>query len=335
MAADWFEDLMGFRERAYDETRANLEVVGTTLRSVVNHRSFSIGELETPSLKELRGRAASVIDQLGGTLKVSNVSGEVRRMHRDPASRHALFQVASQFNLLEMVGPHVTPEDGVTRYVQDHTQGPACALAAAAATVYRNYFVPVEGEVGQTRDRQVDCLRDVGSALDNAKEGLWTMRNGYALCTAKGLERIAQKLEALDTNEIDELRDRLRVGLHSGVQVTDSADEEFVVTQVFCSALPVSYTDIPAARWKPFAALVLEGAYEATLWAAVLNAHRFSSRRLFLTQLGGGAFGNESQWIHDAMRRALKKVMGVGLDVRFVSYGEPDAGLERLAQEFV
>jgi len=50
VAADWFEDLMGFRQRAYDETRANLEVVGTTLRSMVNHRSFSIGELETPSL---------------------------------------------------------------------------------------------------------------------------------------------------------------------------------------------------------------------------------------------------------------------------------------------
>ena len=25
MAASWFEDLMGFRERSYDETRKNLE----------------------------------------------------------------------------------------------------------------------------------------------------------------------------------------------------------------------------------------------------------------------------------------------------------------------
>jgi hypothetical protein len=204
MAANWFEDLMGFQERSYEETRTNLEVVGTTLRSRVNHRSFSIGELETPSLMELRSRAASVVGRLAGTLKVSNISGDVRRMHRDPANRHALFQVASQFNLLEMVGPHVTPEDGVTRYIEDRTQGPACALAAGAATVYRNYFVPVDGHVGQTRDRQVDCLRDVGSALDNARERLWTMRNGYALCTAKGLATIAQKLEALDASEVDE-----------------------------------------------------------------------------------------------------------------------------------
>ena len=56
---------------------------------------------------------------------------------------------------------------------------------------------------------------------------------------------------------------------------------------------------------------------------------------VFLTRLGGGAFGNEPQWIHDVMRRALKKVVGVGLDVRrFVSYQKPDRGLERLVQEF-
>lgn len=149
MAANWFEDLMGFQERSYEETKANLEVGGTTLRSRVNHRSFVIGELETPSLLELRSRAASVVDRLAGTLKVSNVSGDVRSMHRDPANRHALFQVASQFNLLEMVGPHVTPEDGVTRYIEDRTQGPACALAAGAATVYATILCPSTATSGK------------------------------------------------------------------------------------------------------------------------------------------------------------------------------------------
>ncbi len=167
MAASWFEDLMGFQELSYDETRRNLEVVGKTLRSRINNRSYAIGELEIPSLKELRNGAANVVDRLAGTLKVSNVSGDVRSMHRDPANRNAMFQVASQFNLLEMTGPHVTPEDGVTRYIDDHTQGPACAIAAGAATVYRNYFAPVDGHVGQTRDRQIDCLRDLGAALGN------------------------------------------------------------------------------------------------------------------------------------------------------------------------
>jgi hypothetical protein len=79
---------------------------------------------------------------------------------------------------------------------------------------------------------------------------------------------------------------------------------------------------------------VLERAYEATLWAAVINAHNTGSRVLLLTRLGGGAFGNEPPWIHHAMRRALTKVAGIGLDVRIVSYGKADAALERLAAEF-
>src|ERR1700722_13686987 len=47
-----------------------------------------------------------------------------------------------------------------------------------------------------------------------------------------------------------------------------------LVTQVFCSALPVAYSPVPSIHWRRFASLVLEAAYEATLWAAVENARR-------------------------------------------------------------
>ena len=101
MSTDWFEDLFGFSERSYDETQKNLEVVGTTLRSRINQRSYAIGELTTPSVSELRDEAARVVDGLRGRLNVSSISGDVRRMHGNPTHRSALFQVASQFNLLE------------------------------------------------------------------------------------------------------------------------------------------------------------------------------------------------------------------------------------------
>ena len=334
MPADWFEDLMGFKELRYEETRANLEVAGCTLRSKVNKRAYTIGTLETPSLAELRDRAASIVGSLAGALRVSNVVGDVGRLHRDPANRHALFQVASQFNLLEMTGPDVTPEHGVTRYAFDRTQGPACAIAAGAATIYRNYFAPVDGHVGQTQDRQIDCLRDLGAALRNADNPLWTMRNGYALCTESGLASIARTLDAMSVAEQDSLRDRLRVGLHWDVEVTGGIAPGLLVSQVFCSALPVAYTRIPSARWQAFATLVLEGAYEATLWAAVLNTHRTTSNVVYLTRVGGGAFGNETAWIDGAIRRALKIVAEAGLDVRLVSYGQPDRELVRLVGEF-
>lgn len=48
------------------------------------------------------------------------------RLHGSPEFEGAWFQVASQFNALEMPSPSVTPEQGVTAYVHDRTQGPAC-----------------------------------------------------------------------------------------------------------------------------------------------------------------------------------------------------------------
>ena len=119
---DWFERLTGFRERTYEETEAKLAVDGRQLRSLVNGKSYGIGDFELVSLQTLRERAQSA----GGTsrrLKVSVVTGDVRRMHQAPEYAGALFQVASQFNALEMTGPEVTPEHGVTRYQHDHTQG--------------------------------------------------------------------------------------------------------------------------------------------------------------------------------------------------------------------
>ena len=77
MPADWFEDLTGFKELRYEETRANLVVEGSTLRSKVNKRAYTIGILETPSLAELRDRAVSIVDSLAGPVRVSHVVGDV------------------------------------------------------------------------------------------------------------------------------------------------------------------------------------------------------------------------------------------------------------------
>jgi hypothetical protein len=152
-SVDWFERITGFREVGYEDTRAKLLVEGNRLRSLINEKSYHIGELELVSLRALRERARSA-GGLPGRLKVKVFIGDVRKMHQAPENAGALFQVASQFNLLEMVSPTVTPEQGVTRYQHDHTQGPACAMAAGAATIYRNYFAPLGGGHGQTTARQ-------------------------------------------------------------------------------------------------------------------------------------------------------------------------------------
>jgi hypothetical protein len=85
---------------------------------------------------------------------------------------------------------------------------------------------------------------------------------------------------------------------------------------------------------EAIASLVLEAAYEATMLAAVLNNQRGGSNVVLLTLLGGGAFGNEAEWINAAIRRALTMMSGFGLDVRFVSYGTPAREIVQIAKDF-
>lgn len=336
MQHDWFADLMGFRETSYDATREQLLVEGDELISTVSGERYGIGSLELPTLAELRAR---VEVPTARRTTVRCVTAEARAMHADPELKGALFQVASQFNLLEMTGPSVTPEDGVTRYSGDHTQGPACAIAAGAATIYRNYFAPVDCEFGQTRERQINALAPIGDALSH-KLGLpvselWQMRNGYALCTTKGLDAITRLLADSDEYSRDELRGRLAIGLHRNVEATDGRQgARRLASQAFCSALPVAYGSGPSTAWEAFARLVLEAAYEATLIAAVEQSSAGGSNIVLLTRLGGGAFGNADTWIDDAIVRALAIVEHAGLDIRLVSHRRIHDSNRAIAERF-
>lgn len=315
----WFENLTGFKEESPEQVRANLDVSGSTMTSRVNGKSWICGLLETPTLAELRSRTLES-NKSSGQVQIREVIGDVKSLHMDPGNAGALFQVASQFNLLEMHGPDVTPEQGVGKYEGDLTQGPACAVAAGAGTIYRNYFADVNGQTGQTSGNQIDCLKDVGDVLGNHDGRLWKMQNGYALPTNTGLGEISNRIGSMTHTERDELRQALRIGIHWDTQVTvDGRDH--LVSQAYCSALPVGYTRLPKDLWKDFALLVLEASYEATLCAGLLNHARTGNNKVFLTLVGGGVFGNDSDWIIAAIRRAVELFSGMGLDVVIVSYG--------------
>ncbi|MFN9719523.1 MAG: hypothetical protein ACK58L_12555 [Planctomycetota bacterium] len=329
---NWFEQLTGFRETGREIVRASLEIDGIRLRSSVNQREYQFGVLEIPSLAELREKC-QLINAMRRPLTVQEVVGDVQDLHCDPMNAGGMFQVASQFNLLEMTSPNVTPEDGVSIYESDRTQGPACAIACGAGTIYRNYFIPVGDQIGQCAERQIDCLSDLGKALGNQDHHLWTMRNGYALPTRKGLNRVRMELSSADENRRDHLRSLLRIGVHRNTQVT-LQDCQHVVTQAYCSAVPISYSGLEASLWEPFAQLILEAAYEATFCAAELNAAETGNPRLFLTLLGGGAFGNNEQWIVAAIRGAMERHRMSGLDVSIVSFRQPRRAIRELVERF-
>jgi len=192
-----------------------------------------------------------------------------------------------------------------------------CGLACPAATVFRNYLVNGTGQ----GDVQIDCLADVGEVLSNGTGSYWNMRNGYALpARSDSIAKISSRLAA-DPALAAAAAAALRVGVHWDTQVKPPGQHR--VCQVFASALPVAYAySTSSADWAPFARLVLRAAYDATLLAARCKAAEAGGRvRVYLTCLGGGAFGNQSSWIREAIVTALQAHRDAPLDVYLVHYG--------------
>ena len=118
LTTSWFKDLTGCLEDTsaggYKRTQSRFVVEGDKLRSLENDQTYGIGHLELLSLQELRNRARSGA-RIGGIHEIRVVQGDAGQLHGLSQNQGALFQVASQFNMLEMPGASVTPERGCHR----------------------------------------------------------------------------------------------------------------------------------------------------------------------------------------------------------------------------
>lgn len=194
--------------------------------------------------------------------------------------------------------------------------------------MYRNYFVevPVRDEdgnqtgtqEGQTAAHQIDNIFEVSKAIGNIPNyQYFEMTNGYTISSYAGLSMLTKKLESLDREAI---KAELRVGVQADCQVTSTSwgedlinDPTHTCTQIFVSACSCSYSPkTDKEQWAPFASLILEASYEATLWAAVIHALKHKddprARVVFLCLVGGGVFGNDLNWIKDAINMAIERV---------------------------
>ena len=194
---------------------------------------------------------------------------DIMALHK--SNPRSVFQAASQFNCLEFPSQYSFPEQGVTAYASDPTQGPACALACAAGTIFRNYFAlvrtPDKNQVGQTKEHQINNMDDLESELDNEKHGYWRIENGYTFSNEASLIRLRALLESRysDSAERDTLMGRIKIGVHANVGVTFESrfeplpdEPDIRVTQCYCSALSCAYSGVHNQYWELFAKLVLD-----------------------------------------------------------------------------
>jgi hypothetical protein len=329
---NWFEALFGIKEAAllhgsstYDKIHQSFDLINEDsdqgiLYSKYNQKSYQFGRLELASLSELRAQVAGILSQqapksIGMKNQLSQEIGDVKEFHKNPKNNHALFQVASQFNLLEMPSKSCIPEEGIDQYNFDGTQGPACALSAAAGTLYRNYFIkvdPQDSQRGQFKQRQIYTLDEFEKALNIE----FNYKNGYATLDLYDRSIVNQAIEELTEAEKDELKGKIKYGIQWNTEVTTVPSKEQFVQQIYCSAIPMN--EYEQESYATMATLVQDALYEATLLTAIINQAKNGSSRVFLTTVGGGFFYNADAWIFDALEKAMRSIPQVGLEVIMV-----------------
>jgi hypothetical protein len=353
----WFENLFGFKEsdglfieiekeqkNSIFEIPKEQNFQNTIFKSLTDEdRKFNAGIFFTPFLGELRELQRHLLGRSKSTLR-HYIVNDILEEHG--AHRNSTFQVASQFNYLEFARPEFTPERGITEYQNDMTQGPACALACAPATLYRNSFVEFElrgtSYTGQSESAQLNGLRDLGNEIGERETSdptlmrsgralgkrYWEVNNGYIESTEAAMTDFNKLLKRSDREYLKSL---IRVGIVSQAQIAflqrwKFADEKSTATQVFCSAIGCDYSRrVSKETWEPLARLVLEAAYEACMYATAWDyKYRRGTGQLFLTKLGGGVFGNREEWIIDAIAHAYNATKDLGIGVHVCHFRQVD-----------
>lgn len=327
----WFDELVGFEESSPAVVRENILIENEKLISKANGRKFIHGALRVPTLNALEHEVRKVAST-GHGFSVSQIVDDVCLIHRAPVNQGALIQAASQFNLLEMMSPEISPEDGIGIYEQDGTQGPACAISCGAGAIFRNYFVELEGQIGQSASRQINCLSEIERLLSPHLGKIWDLENGYAFTSESKLGSLNAYLSKLNDGEINEIQSALRIGIQAGTQVT-TAEGGHCLSQAYCAAMPIGYSGMEPDVWEPIARIILNATYKATLAAAVLNAFATGNSNVYLTLVGGGVFQNPIEWICDAIFEAAIAYRNYPLNCQIVNYGEPNETVSALVEK--
>lgn len=253
----------------------------------------------------------------------------------------SMFQAASNFNGIEAIGEYSKPdgETFITDYIDDGTQGPAASVSAGPGAISRvllPFFDPEKPaeEWRQTRANQMEMLGDLNE--------YFTVKNGYIVQTgaeekvdedpaSESNKAIVEKVkvcvhaeEEVVFSYHEDYPDCLYKCIDKYPQSENAdingenahiSDENVVsekknklpnhkICQVYCAAMNLDQgrsgeTNARLESNGVKAKLLLEAAYMGTYLAAI----RHGCKKVFLTLIGGGVFGNSTATILDVIEK--------------------------------
>lgn len=314
---NWFIQVFGFEEVSYEKTRAKfLEMFFRENCKKLNN--INIGEFAIYNNFYLRN---NINFFSMGHLNITNITDDIRNIHRN--YKNSTIQVASQLNCLEMINPYIRPENGITIYSQDNTQGPICSLCCPAGLAYRNYIY----NGGQTHNKQICMIRDALQYLKSIDINInYNIINGYLVIqNVNDLLRINNLLDNTDVRL--NFKSYIQSGSHSNQGLLNKMNH--TVNHVYCSGIPINYNESITEKslWSKLSLVWLEAMYENTLLIAYKNNSKLGRNEpCFLTKLGGGVFGMDDNIIIMSINNAINYMRNnqIFMEVYIVHYGSID-----------
>lgn len=291
-----------------DDTRNINGIMNFKIKNT-DGQEFNAGYFEQITLGKLRKEATGLSNrQNKEPIKFTIMYAQENRntvdigaLQADPKNIDTVFQIASNFNVLESTDYSSLPI--LTNYIWDMTQGPLASISAAPGLIFRQYYCfwnqfpdnPKKWPIKEQNSGEIHSDSHI-NLLENLNI---TTQNGYII---SGIENI-----------IPENFNNFKIGFHSNIQVTSGLahgnqhqvfyDPKQLINQVFAAAINMGQcqTEDEYIATSEQAKLILKWTYEATLKAAFC----MGKTRVFLTRMGGGAFGNNPSWIEEAIIEAI------------------------------
>lgn len=265
--------------------------------------TWKAGHFSTPSLGELKQKLRSKNLSEKGRISLNVMCGtgplnDIVALQGEGES-DALYQLASQFNCLEAMGAHIAT---VSSYFGDLTQGPLGAISAFPGALLRHYSAPHQdgSRFCQTSERELNLLGDaVPSEIARVQAGYLTSQN---IVDPQALE------DALTTNF-----DKIQIGLHQDIEVVLGAGwkpvdaGQTLISQAMTSTLAAggySDADTDTPVYRAIQRQLLRAAYLGILLGALTTG----KKRVLLTAIGGGAFGNPHSLIWESILWAINEI---------------------------
>lgn len=333
----WFIKLFGFKE-SVSLVRKHLSCskVGFNVKimSDINNISYNAGNFQIRNISSFLNKFPKLPIRNGGSFNILSGKGRETKnfqkidafsMQSLPENDGATYLAASNFNCLEFTSRIDSVRNGVTDYIYDNTQGPYTALACPQSAVYRNYFYehPNKNATGQLKE-QINLLSKTPLKVEN----------GYAIIsTSDTSDLVEKKFNWSDENNYP-------VGVHNNCDVllTRASNRKFKIVDK--KSKPIIANHVYAASFNLYDDVVmnnftlqilqhiLEAEYKSTILSAWENSikmeeeGRQGAKKLFLTLLGGGVFGNPKDIIAKSIISSKDELIKSGLEVYAVAFDE-------------